>query len=89
MNTYYEARPLVLHIIQYSSHDALEYLNPLPHRQALLCFYWRIITLQCCFGFCHITVKITQHCYFIFNFIGEALRNLGNFVKDSSLYTEI
>ena len=27
--------------------------------------------------------------YFIFNFIGEALRNLGNFVKDSSLYTEI
>ena len=38
MNTYREARTLVLHIIQYSSHDALEYPNPPPHRQALLFF---------------------------------------------------
>ena len=38
MNTYHEARTLVLHIIQYSSHDALEYPNPPPHRQALLFF---------------------------------------------------
>ena len=40
MNTYHEARTLVLYIIQDSLHDSFEYHNPLPHRHCYFIFHF-------------------------------------------------